>query len=702
MSSEGSHFELKRSARTKSSRNKCMNKELKASYDDYCSIINLTGEVIVKVDLEGRWTYLNDGACQFWDKSRDELLGLEFANYLHPEDVEKTATAIQEMIENRQMVKGLVNRQKTPKGWRTVEWNSVPIFDAGGKYLGFQATGRDITERKQYERQLEALHSFGSRLDRADSLKTVVEETMDTVDSLLGFKIGGFAMVEEDQIRFVEFHGTSSTVEELSLDGAGVTVRAVNTGESQLVSDTRLDPDYVSGRVGDDPETLSELAVPVIIDGKVAAIVNLEKNMVNGFTVEDQHLVETMALHISSAIRRIRYEKKLKGLHRHASQLVNAVNLDEVYKITFDVLMDILKFPILDVIIVDEGYLIDKFSMDTSDEPFSTPVSGPGITARAARTGKPQLVNDTRLNEDYVVGNREWTALSELAVPVMVEDDVFAILNMESQEPNAFSEQDKNLVEVLAHHLGSTIVNIKQREALVESLEEVERSNRELEDYAYVVSHDLKAPLRSISAFSSFLNEEYRVKLDEVGQEYLDRIINAADRMRALIQDLLVLSRVGRKYTEKERVDLNDVIEEIKIDLKAQLEEDRRQITAGKLPVIRVQKVWMSQVFRNLITNGLKFNKSPVPKVEIKSKERKEDYLFSIEDNGIGIRKEDQKKLFKLFRRLHTQDEYEGTGAGLTIVKKIVEINGGKIWLESEPDVGTTFNFTYPKNGRNE
>jgi len=700
LSFERSHFKFEKRGYKESAKNKYMEKQLKPSYEDYCSIINLASEIIIKVDSEDRWTYLNEGASQFWGTSRDELLGIKFTNYLHPEDAEKTVNRIQEMIENKKMVKGLINRQKTPKGWRTVEWNAAPLFDEAGKYVGFQATGRDITERKQYEGQLKALHNFGTRLDMANSLKTVVEETMRTVDNLLGFKIGGFAIVDENRLRFVKFHGTSSTVDELSLDGGGITVRAVNTGESQLVPDTRLDPDYVSGRVEDEPDTLSELAVPVIIDGKVVAIINLEKSKVGGFTIEDKQLVETMAMHISSTISRIRYEQKLKGLHRHSFQLVKAEDLDEVYNITYDVLEDILNFPIIDIIIVKKGMLIDKFSMDKKDDPVSIPVSGPGITARAARTGKPQLVNDTRLDEDYVKGARGWTALSELAVPVKVEDEVSAVLNMESHEANAFSEQDQNLVEILAQNIGSTIVNIKQKRALIESLEEVERSNRELEDYTYVVSHDLKAPLRSISAFSSFLNEEYRNKLDEVGQDYLDRIMNAADRMRGLIQDLLVLSRVGRKYTEKDLVDLNELIEEIKVDLEAQLKEGGGKIIADKLPVIRVQKVWMSQVFRNLITNGLKFNESSIPKVEIKFEEREEDYLFSIKDNGIGIRKEDQKKLFKLFRRLHTQEEYEGTGAGLTIVKKIIEINGGEIWLDSELDVGTTFYFTYPKNGR--
>ena len=137
--------------------------EVAKARDEYLSITNLTGDIIVNVDRKDRWTFLNDGACMFWGKPREELLGKTFRDYLHPEDYEKTAaSAIQENIENRQIVRGVVNRQKTPKGWRTVEWNAAPLFDKSGEYVGMQATGRDITERKRAEEAIEHLARFPS------------------------------------------------------------------------------------------------------------------------------------------------------------------------------------------------------------------------------------------------------------------------------------------------------------------------------------------------------------------------------------------------------------------------------------------------------------------------------------------------------------------------------------------------------------
>lgn len=228
-------------------------------------------------------------------------------------------------------------------------------------------------------------------------------------------------------------------------------------------------------------------------------------------------------------------------------------------------------------------------------------------------------------------------------------------------------------------------------------MHELERSNIELDEYTFVVSHDLKAPLRTITAFSEFLLEDYMDKLDETGQGYLNRIINASTRMDRLINDLLTLSRIGRKYTETELVDLNELVEEAESDFEAQIRKRGAEILVGELPKVRTQRVWMRQLLSNLIDNGLKFNVSTTPRVEVGCEELRDCYLFSVRDNGIGIKEEDQERLFKLFQRLHTQEEYPGTGTGLAICKKIVMSFGGKIWLESHQGGGSTFYFRYPK-----
>jgi chemotaxis family two-component system sensor kinase Cph1 len=168
--------------------------------------------------------------------------------------------------------------------------------------------------------------------------------------------------------------------------------------------------------------------------------------------------------------------------------------------------------------------------------------------------------------------------------------------------------------------------------------------------------------------------------------------------MDDLIDGLLTLSRVGRKFNELEDVDLNELVAEIILDIKGRWKAGGDVTVRGKLPQLRIQRVWMKQLMMNLITNGLKYNRSPNPKVEISCSREEGEDLFTFKDNGIGIDPRDQDQLFGLFQRLHTAEEYEGSGIGLAMCKKVVENFGGSIWLDSAPGKGTTFFFTVPTN----
>jgi len=241
---------------------------------------------------------------------------------------------------------------------------------------------------------------------------------------------------------------------------------------------------------------------------------------------------------------------------------------------------------------------------------------------------------------------------------------------------------------------------IRRRRAEVELeryAKELERVNSDLEEFTTTVSHDLKAPLYTIQAFTTLLMEDYAPLLGEVGRGYVTKVQGAVERMGVLIDDLLTLSRVGRKFSEVEKVDLNELLEEIKADLSARIQAKGGELIVRKLPTVFTQRVWMKELFMNLIDNGLKFNVSENPRVELRCEEQESSYLFSVDDNGIGIEEKNQAKIFKLFERLHSRVDYEGTGAGLAICKKIVEELGGTIWVESKTGEGSTFLFTIPR-----
>lgn len=227
---------------------------------------------------------------------------------------------------------------------------------------------------------------------------------------------------------------------------------------------------------------------------------------------------------------------------------------------------------------------------------------------------------------------------------------------------------------------------------------ELERQNKELEQFAYVASHDLQEPLRTTSSFVDLFQQQYKGKLDEKADKYLSYIVQAAGRMRVLITDLLEYSRIGAKK-QLQQVDCNTLMHEVLTDLGQAIKEANAEIIASDLPTIIGYPTEIKLLFQNLIFNSIKFRRKNVtPRIWIQATRKGHAWQFAFSDNGIGIAKEHNERIFIIFQRLHTRSEYSGSGIGLSHCKKIVELHKGRIWLDSEPGKGSTFYFTIPQN----
>jgi PAS domain S-box-containing protein len=238
----------------------------------------------------------------------------------------------------------------------------------------------------------------------------------------------------------------------------------------------------------------------------------------------------------------------------------------------------------------------------------------------------------------------------------------------------------------------------RTEDSLVERSRQLETSNKELEQYAYVASHDLQEPLRKMASFCQLLARRYQGQLDEQADQYIAYVVDGARRMQEMINDLLTFSRLGRLPEATAEVDCNQVVERARIDLAAAIEEGGASITVtGTLPTVRGEWAPLVQLFENLIGNGIKFHGREPPRVEISAAPDGTGWRFAIADNGIGIEPQYADRIFTLFQRLHSQAEYPGTGIGLAVCKKIVESYGGTLCFDSRPDEGTTFYWTMPK-----
>ena len=231
---------------------------------------------------------------------------------------------------------------------------------------------------------------------------------------------------------------------------------------------------------------------------------------------------------------------------------------------------------------------------------------------------------------------------------------------------------------------------------LAEQARELARSNADLEQFASVASHDLQEPLRMVASYTQLLGKRYRNRLDEDADEFMGFIVDGALRMQRLINDLLTFSRVGSRGKGFQPVDLATSVAQVRINLRAAIDESGARISTGTLPVVNADATQMEQLLQNLIGNAIKFRKGPAPRVHIDARREDAAWRIEVQDDGIGIDARYAERIFVIFQRLHTAAEYPGTGIGLAICKKIVERHGGQIGVHSTPGEGASFSFTLP------
>jgi signal transduction histidine kinase/HAMP domain-containing protein len=259
-------------------------------------------------------------------------------------------------------------------------------------------------------------------------------------------------------------------------------------------------------------------------------------------------------------------------------------------------------------------------------------------------------------------------------------------------------DAEGNLSQVIEYSWD--ITDRKQaEEKLKKTLLDLERSNKELQQFAYVASHDLQEPLRAVASYTQLLKRRYKDKLDENANVFMQFAVDGAIRMQSLIDDLLMYSRIGGKEKLFEPTDFHLVLGQAITNLRVAIKENHANITDDDLPTVMADASHITQLFQNLIGNAIKFRSQETPHIHLFAELKGNEWLFSVRDNGIGIDPQYKEKIFKIFQRLHSIDAYPGTGIGLAICERIVERHGGKIWVESEVGKGSTFYFTIPVKG---
>ena len=652
---------------------------------------------------------VNTGELQ---RVRDTELDPDYAT---PDNVEMIRSELCVPIKIGNKVVAVINVESKQRNAFSEEDTSLLSILA--EHVGSTLNNLNLLEKERdYTQRLEAMHRASIQLSRAETEEKVYNIILEVMEEDLDYTWAGIAKIGKQHIRYVRFTGEApDNAATIPLTGKGVTVRAVKTGETQLVKDTKNDPDYLVLN-GIHTPNLSELVVPVNIDNKVEYLINLESSETDAFTDTDVRLVELLARQISAAIENIRlletrkrYGERLTALNRFGAEIDRLNSIEEIAVYTMDSVLSILKHSTGSFGIVKNDAIQFIELMGPTTTPL-IPLDQKSITTRAVKTCLTQLVSDTRHDPDYLNGrvNGEET-LSELDVPIVIDDKCVAVINLESSQPNTFTSEDANLVEIMAEHIASNIKRINQSKKILETerrvIREQERAEQAIEleemktSFIRTATHELRTPLTSIKGYTELAQGKIDKETMPDINRYFDVILRNTERLEALTTDLLDLQRIesGRLTLEKEKISLHELVDNVALEMTPILESRNQRLTVkGEDHSINADRIRLMQVLVNLVMNASKYSPKG-SEIKIIIEQEDDRAKVSVIDNGVGIKEEDMHKLFKPFPGIHVKGVKDSTGLGLSICRGLVELHGGEIWAESEgPRKGSKFAFTIP------
>lgn len=630
-------------------------------------IMDRSLDVICTIDKEGRFEDMSAASLDLWGYHPDEMKGRPFMDFVHTEDHPKTAQAA-EAIMNGQNMTIFENRYIRKDG------TELPIiWSAKWDFLDelMYCVAKDGTDKKNSEIQTEIRLQVVDIFSKNRQLKVAYEATLKVIlaylkldyaeiwtssidgkSLILSAFMGPEQIIPENEFRPVD--GNKGLMAEVYRKRKPIHIIDLKTGNNLLRKEFAISHN-LEGAVAY-PIDFEEKVIAVMVFSAIGrpidlqSIPKLEKDLLN---------------HLGAMIKRKQAEYELNQFFDLTSDLLCIAGFDGFFKKVNPAFETILGYS-------QEEVLARPYLDFTPEEDRETLLE---ILADLA-DGQSYARYETRFITKS--GNTIW--LSWTATPVPEEGLIYAS-GKDISEAKAAEQQ---LLEL--------------NESLQIQSEQLADSNAELEQFAYIASHDLQEPLRMVTGFLHQLEKKYENQLDEKALKYIHFATDGAKRMRQIIHDLLEYSRVGRSNVAKETINLNEMMMELSKIFQPTLEEKQALLTWDSLPEIHATRGLIFQLLQNLISNGFKYQEAENrPKVHVSGEEKTNHWKITVNDNGIGIPEKSQKKIFEIFQRLHTKEEYKGNGIGLAICKKIVESCRGQIWVESEEGKGSKFYFTIKK-----
>ncbi len=626
-------------------------------------------DAYVIIDLNGNALKMNNAATELfgYDINKETL---NVMNLLHKEDVKYAFDSFQQLTEQGFFTDFTTRIVTRNKGVRWVHINASIIFNRRKMPIGAQGVVRDITDAKytaelmeQQKKELDVIvenSSLGIILIRD---KKIVR-TNEAIKKLLGYS-------EKELIKL--------TIEDISF-------------KEEMEESKKFLMKIEAGKI-------DEYTVTKRYKKKSGSVVWARTNV--SAVRNGQGKVMFLVAHIEDITAERKSSLIIEMINDVAKSILGKMDIYEIAWEIADNIADYLNTDNCTIYLVDqEQKTLEQIATysEKVDIKKATFTIGVGVAGTVAKTGKAEIIKNTELEERYVA--RGANLLSKIAVPIISDGEVIGVIDSEHRKRNYYTKEHQSTLESVAGLVAmqfKSAINLRERQ-LAESknkelLDELGKSNEELQEYAHIVSHDLKSPLRSINTLVTWIKEDTKGQLDETSVQNFGLIESTLEKMEMLISDVLMYSSVGTKDEEGQMTDVNALLEDLKQILYV---PEHISIEILKpMPTVPGDKVKLQQLFQNLISNAVKFNDKKNGRIEIGFHEEQSFYQFMVKDNGIGIKKEYHDKIFKIFQSLNVSKD--STGVGLSIVKKIVDLYGGNVWVESTFGKGTTFYFTLSK-----